>query len=122
MMECLEGLTDPRQEKKVLLNFIETIMLVICAVIAGCDVWEDMSCQKDIVKKISEKGTDYVIGLNDNQPALCQETRDYFVSALSFIRMSAIQKRRRKAMAGSKPENSFVSLRLPYSQTGTVYL
>ena len=209
MMECLEGLTDPRQEKKVLHNFIETIMLVICAVIAGCDVWEDiadycrvkeswfrerlglklengipshdtmervfgmlnpeefqkrfiewvekscgkqargvisvdgktmrgsggkeqkpihmvsawankaravfgqmaveektneitavpellelldientiitadaMSCQKDIVKKISEKGADYVIGLKDNQPTLCQETRDYFVSAL----------------------------------------
>ena len=43
MMECLEGLTDPRQEKKVLHNFIETIMLVICAVIAGCDVWEDIA-------------------------------------------------------------------------------
>ena len=43
MMEYLEGLTDPRQEKKVLHNFIETIMLVICAVIAGCDVWEDIA-------------------------------------------------------------------------------
>ena len=43
MMEWLEGLTDPRQEKKVLHNFIETIMLVICAVIAGCDVWEDIA-------------------------------------------------------------------------------
>ena len=43
MMECLEGLKDPRQEKKVLHNFNETIMLVICAVIAGCDVWEDIA-------------------------------------------------------------------------------
>ena len=209
MMEYLKGLTDPRQEKKVQHNFIETIMLVICAVIAGCDVWEDiadycrvkeawfreklglklengipshdtmervfgmlnpeefqkrfiewvekscgkqarevisvdgktmrgsagkeqkpihmvsawasktravfgqmaveektneitavpellelldientiitadaMSCQKDIVKKISSKGADYVIGLKDNQPTLCRETNDYFVSAL----------------------------------------
>ena len=209
MMAYLEGLTDPRQTKKVLHNFIETIMLVICAVIAGCDAWEDiadycrvkegwfreklglklqngipshdtmervfgmlnpeefqkrfmewvekscgkqarevinvdgktmrgsagkaqkpihmvsawaskaravfgqmaveektneitaalellelldientiitadaMSCQKEIVKTISEKGADYVIGLKDNQPTLCQETRDYFVSAL----------------------------------------
>lgn len=209
MIEYLKGLTDPRQEGKVQYNFIETIMLVICAVTAGCDVWEDiadycrvkeewfrekiglslengipshdtmervfemlnpeefqahfiqwvehscgkqsreilsvdgktirgskgegqkpihmvsawankaravfgqlavdektneitavpellelldiegtiitadaMSCQKEIVKKISEKGADYVIGLKDNQRTLCQEAEEYFKSAL----------------------------------------
>ena len=209
MMEYLEGLTDPRQPKKVLHSFTETIMLVICAVTAGCDVWEDiadycrvkedwfreklglqltngipshdtmerifgmlnpdefrkafiewvqqncgkqaqeiisidgktmrgskgkeqqpihmvsawanqakvvfgqlavneksneitavpellelleientiitadaMSCQKEIVKKIRDKGADYVIGLKDNQPTLRKEAEEYFVSAL----------------------------------------
>ena len=43
MMEYLEGLTDPRQQKKVLHSFTETIMLVICAAAAGCDVWEDIA-------------------------------------------------------------------------------
>ena len=209
MMEYLEGLTDPRQPKKVLHSFTETIMLVICAVTARCDVWEDiadycrvkedwfreklglqltngipshdtmerifgmlnpdefrkafiewvqqscgkqaqeiisidgktmrgskgkeqqpihmvsawanqakvvfgqlavneksneitavpellelleientiitadaMSCQKEIVKKIRDKGADYVIGLKDNQPTLRKEAEEYFVSAL----------------------------------------
>ena len=209
MIEYLKGLTDPRQEGKVQYNFIETVMLVICAVTAGCDVWENIadycrvkeewfrekiglslengipshdtmervfemlnpeefqahfiqwvehscgkqsreilsvdgktirgskgewqkpihmviawankaravfgqlavdektneitavpellelldiegtiitadaiSCQKEIVKKISEKGADYVIGLKDNQCTLCQEAEEYFKSAL----------------------------------------
>ena len=43
MMEYLEGLANPRQPKKVLHSFAETIMVVICAVIAGCDVWEDIA-------------------------------------------------------------------------------
>ena len=43
MKEYFEGLTDPRQEAKVKHSFIETIMIVICAVIAGCDVWEDIA-------------------------------------------------------------------------------
>jgi hypothetical protein len=42
MIEYLKGLTDPRQEGKVQYNFIETVMLVICAVTAGCDVWENI--------------------------------------------------------------------------------
>ena len=209
MSEYFEGMTDPRQEAKVKHSFIETIMIVICAVIAGCDVWEDiadycrvkeawfrealglelangipshdtmerifamlnpkefqerfiawvqhacgkqsreiisvdgktmrgsgseeqkpihmvsawankakavfgqmavdgktneitavpellelldiegtivtadaMSCQKEIVRKIREKGADYVIGLKDNQPKLRQETEEYFAAAL----------------------------------------
>ena len=209
MSEYFKGMTDPRQEAKVKHSFIETIMIVICAVIAGCDVWEDiadycrvkeawfrealglelangipshdtmerifamlnpkefqerfiawvqhtcgkqsreiisvdgktmrgsgseeqkpihmvsawankakavfgqmavdgktneitavpellelldiegtiitadaMSCQKEIVRKIREKGADYVIGLKDNQPKLRQETEEYFTAAL----------------------------------------
>ncbi len=41
-----------------------------------------MSCQKAIVRKIREKGADYVIGLKDNQPKLRQETEEYFTAAL----------------------------------------
>ena len=37
-----------------------------------------MSCQKKIVEKIVEKKADYTIGLKQNQPALYQDTEDYF--------------------------------------------
>ncbi len=37
-----------------------------------------MSCQKKIVKKIIEKKAGYTIGLKQNQPALYQDTEDYF--------------------------------------------
>ena len=43
MKKFFEMLTDPRQQAKVLYDFVETIMIVICAVIAGCDVWEDIA-------------------------------------------------------------------------------
>lgn len=43
MIEYLNGLIDPRQAPKIGHNFVETIMLVICAVIAGCDAWEDIA-------------------------------------------------------------------------------
>ena len=49
--------------------------------VEGCIVTADaMSCQKKIVKKIIEKGADYTIGLKQNQPALLQDTKDYFDS------------------------------------------
>ncbi len=35
-----------------------------------------------MVKKIRDKGADYVIGLKDNQPTLRKEAEEYFVSAL----------------------------------------
>ena len=41
--EYFETLTDSRQQAKVLHNFTEIVMMVICAVIAGCDVWEDIA-------------------------------------------------------------------------------
>lgn len=37
-----------------------------------------MSCQKKIVEKIIEQKADYTIGLKQNQPALYQDTEDYF--------------------------------------------
>ncbi len=37
-----------------------------------------MSCQKEIVKKIVEKGADYVIGLKGNQPGLLEDVSLYF--------------------------------------------
>ena len=210
MTEYFEGMTDPRQAAKVRYSFIETIIIVICAVIAGCEVWEDiadycrvkenwfrealglklsngipshdtmerifamlnpkefqerfidwvehtcgkenreiisidgktmrgsrskehkpihmisawankakavfgqmaveektneitavpellelldiegtiitadaMSCQKEIVRRICDKGADYVIGLKENQPRLRQETEEYFTAALT---------------------------------------
>ena len=43
MKEYFESIKDPRQQGKVQHNFAETIMIIICAVIAGCDVWEDIA-------------------------------------------------------------------------------
>ena len=43
MKRYFNGLTDLRQQTKVKHNFVETIMIIICAVIAGCDVWEDIA-------------------------------------------------------------------------------
>ena len=43
MKEYFDGLTDPRQQTKVKHSLVETIMMVICTVIAGCDVWEDIA-------------------------------------------------------------------------------
>ncbi len=34
--------TDPRQPWKVKHNLLEIVVMTICAVIAGCDVWEDI--------------------------------------------------------------------------------
>ena len=35
-----ETLTDERQTWKVKHNLLEIVVMTICAVIAGCDVWE----------------------------------------------------------------------------------
>lgn len=43
MKEYFETLKDPRQQSKVMHNFAEIVMMVVCAVIAGCDVWEDIA-------------------------------------------------------------------------------
>ncbi len=42
MTKYFQAIKDPRQQTKVMHNFAETIMVVVYAVIAGCDVWEDI--------------------------------------------------------------------------------
>jgi predicted transposase YbfD/YdcC len=37
-----------------------------------------MSCQKEIARKIREKGADYILAVKDNQPALHGDIKDYF--------------------------------------------
>ena len=43
IQKYFETLTDPRQQSKVRHNLLKTIVMVICAVIADCDVWEDIA-------------------------------------------------------------------------------
>jgi len=43
MKEYFETMTDARQQAKVQHNFTEIVMMVICAVIAGCDAWEGIA-------------------------------------------------------------------------------
>jgi predicted transposase YbfD/YdcC len=40
-----------------------------------------MGCQKNIAKKIVEKGADYVLSLKENQPTLCQDVSNIFLQA-----------------------------------------
>lgn len=40
-----------------------------------------MGCQKEIAKKIVEKGADYVLSLKDNQPTLYQDVANIFLQA-----------------------------------------
>lgn len=42
MREYFSDLTDVRQSGKVRHNLLEVVVMTICAVIAGCDVWEDI--------------------------------------------------------------------------------
>ena len=50
--------------------------------VSGCIITADaMSCQKEIVKKIAEKGADYVLSLKDNQPTMRREVEEYFEAA-----------------------------------------
>ena len=51
--------------------------------VSGCIITADaMSCQKGIVKKISEKLADYVVSLKENQPLLHKEVEEYFAGAV----------------------------------------
>lgn len=42
LQEYFKTVTDKRQERKVKHNLLEIIVMTICAVIAGCEVWEDI--------------------------------------------------------------------------------
>ena len=53
-----------------LLNLID----VKCNIVTA----DAMNCQKKIMKKITNKETDYAIGLKQNQPSLYKDTEDYF--------------------------------------------
>ncbi len=47
--------------------------------IKGCIVTADaMSCQRKIAAKIVEGEADYMIGLKENQPTLCQTAEEHF--------------------------------------------
>ena len=48
IQKYFETLIDPRQQSKVRHNLLETIVMVICAVIADCNVWEDIGVRKTL--------------------------------------------------------------------------
>ncbi len=76
MSEYFEGMTDPRQEAKVKHSFIETIMIVICAVIAGCDVWEDIADYRIIQGETTAEETHYYI-------SSLEDVREFSIAARS---------------------------------------
>lgn len=43
LMEHFTSLTDTRQAGKVKHDFLEIVVMTICAVIAGCEAWEDIA-------------------------------------------------------------------------------
>ena len=61
MKEHFESISDPRQTWKVEYNLLEIIVMTICAVISGCEYWEDIvdfcrvkrSVKRDMVYKLS---------------------------------------------------------------------
>ena len=42
MKEYFEQISDPRQAKKVAHNLLEIVVMTICAVISGCEYWDDI--------------------------------------------------------------------------------
>ena len=42
LLDYFTELTDPRQPWKVKHDLLEIVVMTICAVIAGCDAWEDI--------------------------------------------------------------------------------
>lgn len=52
--------------------------------VRGCLITIDaMGCQKDIAKKIRERGADYLLGVKENQPNLARAIRGAFEDAFS---------------------------------------
>ncbi len=51
MQKYFEEMHDPRQQAKVQHKLSEIIVLVICAVISGCDVWEDIADEGQNVRR-----------------------------------------------------------------------
>ena len=42
IVKYFENIKDPRQEWKVCYNLLEIVVMTICAVISGCEHWEDI--------------------------------------------------------------------------------
>lgn len=51
-----------------------------------------MSCQKDIVKQICDKGADYIIGIKDNQKNLKEEIEFEFKTQAKLVRSQTLEK------------------------------
>ena len=51
LQEYFEAVTDKRQKWKEKHNLLEIIVMTICAVIAGCEAWEDI-CDYCHVKEV----------------------------------------------------------------------
>lgn len=69
--------------------------------VSGCIVTADaMSCQKEIVKKISENQAEYALSLKENQPTLYHETEEYFKAALERPGQYPILERLKKVDSG----------------------
>ena len=43
MMKFFEKITDPRQSWKALYNLHEIVVMTICAVMSGCEIWEEIA-------------------------------------------------------------------------------
>lgn len=43
IQKYFEEITDKRQQGKIKHNLLEMVVMTICAVIAGCEVWEDIN-------------------------------------------------------------------------------
>lgn len=71
------SLADIRTDSKS--NEIKAIPLLLdLLTVEGCTISIDaIGCQEEILKKIIEKGGDFVIGLKKNQPSLYQAVHDY---------------------------------------------
>jgi len=42
MMKFFENITDPRQPWKTDYNLHEIVIMTICAVVSGCEIWEEI--------------------------------------------------------------------------------
>lgn len=71
LQEYLKGIEDKRQEGKVKHKLLEIIVMTICAVIVGGEIWEDIR--------------DYCT-ITENQPTLYHGVEEYFMAALESIR------------------------------------
>jgi predicted transposase YbfD/YdcC len=50
---------------------------------------DTMSCQKEIARKIQEKGADYILAVKENQPALYGDIKEYLpISGLDTLDLS----------------------------------